>query len=61
MRHAEGWYRCPNCKGRLYVEHAVPERLSCAACGEELEPVLQPERGERERTPGARLVSEVSE
>ena len=59
--HVEGWWKCPCCKGRLFVEHAVPERLECIACGEELEPILQADRGPRERAPGARLVSEVSE
>ena len=54
-----GWYRCSSCKGRLYVEHAVPERLACASCDCELEPILQADRGPRERAPGARLVSEV--
>ena len=57
--HVEGWWKCPICKGRLRVEHAGAERLECAGCGVELEPVLQPERGPRERAPGAKLVSEV--
>lgn len=53
-----GWFRCPNCGRRLYVP-GDPSALRCATCGCELEPVLQAERRERERTPGAVLVSEV--
>jgi hypothetical protein len=60
--YVPGWWKCPGCKTRWHDRQDRGRRHlawdcapECGDCRLAMERVLQPERGERPRTPGARV------